>query len=323
MSASSSDPAGEFDSPTSSDPTGTTTQQDNWEEEFNERWERVIRAINRVLLETDRFSLGPRGATIGDTYRDDAERLTAFREWIRSVIDREIVEPLSNPDAARDGSHWTGAWLLAAYEHGLERGDELLQAASYRAPATSPAAAITNERHKEILRRQYVRLYLDLQDIARETAKRAARTLDDQLDQPTVDPQALAEEIIADVDAEGATRTAAVAAAWPVLMTNRGALKRYEAAGVSEVGAAIETDGGRGEGTLPNVTQQLRGSWLTVLDEKTCEQCEELHGRTWPLSAFLSGEAPLPVKDTHIHCRCMIVPKPTTSQSRSSPVLAS
>lgn len=46
-----------------------------------------------------------------------------------------------------------------------------------------------------------------------------------------------------------------------------------------------------------------RVSWSAALDEKTCLQCSNLDGKTFPVD-----EAPVPVIDTHPNCRCALTP---------------
>lgn len=301
------------------DPTRSVTRRRRFAQEFRRRWRELRGVIRDNTEHTDRFGL----SDDGELSAEAAVLLGRFRRWVRRQVDEIVVEPMGMPEV-RDGRHWTAQYVRESYEHGLDRADTALRKAEFDAPDQSPAAALLEREHREKLSAEYVRTYQSVEDAGEALVSDLSQTFDELLE-GGASRRDTADELNDRVTTIGRnTHSDPLAHGAVVVVINRAALQRYRTAGVEEVGAIVEQPIADGEvsvtGPVTDDPVAARGGapadpsagafWQTAGDNRVCPQCRALAGRSWPLSAFATGDAPIPVRDTHPRCRCWLVPIP-------------
>lgn len=303
----------------SPDPTRSVTRRRQFVREFRRRWRELRGVIRDKIDRSDRFGLSDEGLLSPEA----AALLAQFRRWVSRQLEDILIEPLPIADV-QSGLHWTAQFVRAAYEHGLNRADTALRQNGYDVPETAAAAAILLDRHQEQLRAEYVRTYHGVVNAGNAVEKDLTQTFDEQ-QRANANRRKRANALNERVETVGPnTHTDALAHAVIVVTVNRAALVRYRAAGVEKVGAVVEetiADGGvsvEATGPVTDDPEAIRAGapadpsrgarWRTARDNKVCPQCRALAGKSWLLSAFATGDAPIPVVDTHPRCRCFLVP---------------
>ena len=285
------------------DPTQTKTRRRRWVQAFNGRWESVRGELREAIDREDRF-----GISEG---RPTADILAEFRDWLSSLLRETVVDPVSTR-AVRNGRHWTASSVRGVYEHALKRADTALRTNSHTPPETAPAAVLgaitgTGARgsqrfpaHADLLRTTYERVVRDLRDDVREAEQAILRAVDDAVSEGA-SRRDVANAATDRVSAVGQTETAKLVHGSVVILVSLAALQRYRNAGVEEVGVVPEArpDGGEEVSNL---------QWGTAGDADVCPECEDLSEKKWPIKAFSTGDAPVPVRDTHVRCRCFLIP---------------
>jgi len=129
----------------------------------------------------------------------------------------------------------------------------------------------------------------DLKGITDATSTRIMRTITDGIINDEEFGK-ITREIVRQVDNVGIVRATMLVRTETMKAVNTGVISRYEAAGAEEV------------------------EFLAALDDKTCDECDSLNGKTFPI-----GEAPdVPI---HPNCRCSWLPVvkiPTTESLREA-----
>lgn len=297
------------------DPTRTVTFRREFVQHFNSLWEDIRGRVREQIEGTDR--LGQSGRFGTPQSHSTAARLQEFSTWFDDLLEERVFQSVE-PRRVRHGQHWTAGRVREAYERGLRRADQLLRnaeadysdALSTLAP---PASALTASHHQDVLRDQYIAAYHDLQEVIDKTRNDVRRTLREKLEQDA-SKRETANALTTRVDKVGQTGTKRLVQGTTIIGVNKAALQRYRAAGVDKVGAQVEvsirgpmTD--RPELARQGVPASERSvQWQTAGDRNVCEQCASLEGRTWKVSEYADGGGVLPVRDTHISCRCLLTP---------------
>lgn len=310
----------------SPDPTRSVTRRRRLVQEFRRRWRDLRGAIRDAIDRNDQFGLSTDdGSPAPETA---AAALARFRRWLRQTVEEIVVEPLSI-GRIEDGMHWTSQYVRGAYEHGIGRADTGLRDAGYETPATAAAAAILHDRHQSQLQTEYVRTYHAVLNAADAVVQDLSQTLD-ELQEAGASRRQIADTLNERVETVGPnSHTDALAHGVIVVAINRASIVRYRTAGVEQVGAVVEETAPESEASVevsgpvtddPEAISEgapadpSRGvRWRTARDNNVCPQCRRLAGQTWPLTAYETGDAPIPVKDTHLRCRCWLVPIPIAS----------
>lgn len=307
------------------DPTRSVERRRRLVQEFRRRWRELRGAIRDAIDRNDQFGLSNDDSAAVETA---AAILARFRRWLRQQVEELVAEPLPIGQV-KEGMHWTGQFVRDAYEHGLGRADTGLRAAGYEPPEASPSAVILRDRHQEELRGEYVRTYHGVLNAVDAIVKDLAQTFD-ELQEADASRRQMADVLNERVETVGPnSHTDALAHGAVVVAINRASIVRYRQAGVEAVGAVVEETIPEGEASV-TVSGPVSGNpeaisagapadpdrgvrWRTAGDNSVCPQCRALAGKSWPLTAYESGDAPLPVRDTHLRCRCWLVPIPKAS----------
>jgi SPP1 gp7 family putative phage head morphogenesis protein len=157
-----------------------------------------------------------------------------------------------------------------AYRQGMEYGNRQLKSVG------SGIALGQGPKDARMLQALKDRSLADLKGITSSTSTEIMRVITDGIvyDRQLKD---ITRDIVRSVDNVGITRATMMVRTETMKAVNTGVISRYESAGAEEV------------------------EFLAALDDKTCEECEELNGKTFPI-----GDAPeVPV---HPNCRCSWIP---------------
>ncbi|NUC71699.1 hypothetical protein HTZ84_05145 [Haloterrigena sp. SYSU A558-1] len=273
----------------SEDPTQSTTRRRKWTGRFNKRYEAIVGALN------DEFRGGSEFRPQNDV--EESLQTADFREWFEQQLDDEVVEPLPSR-AVRNGAHYTADYVDEFYRTGLRLADEDIRQAGADIPDVSPAVVASSDIHQKKLRGEYVEVYQELEDIARETGRQATR----EYRGAVAGSETLAATLSALKDRVrkvGESRTKNLAHSYGTRIVNDAIVERAAELGVEQIGVDVETD--------ITIDGEPLEQWQAVLDEVTCDQCRALHGNAYKVSEIRSGDAPRPVDDTHAYCRCRYI----------------
>lgn len=303
----------------SEDPTQSTGRRKRFKRRFSSRWQTVRGAV-RSLIQGDRHYKPSSSSRRMDA---DSAQIADFREWLETALDEELVEPAAHRGVRR-GRHFSAPFVRDLYIHGIRQADKSLKRAGWEFQAPDPEAAVNYDPHKDVLAQQYVETYQDVVDAARAAERDATRAYRD-----AVHRTASASETISDVndrlDKVGRYRTDLVAESKSVITINTAALTRYEQVGAEEVGVEIELVP-EDEDPLSHActhatvealqftdrTQPAPGEegfqlWDTAGDLRVCDECASLGGSVYRIEEIRSGDAPMPVRNTHPRCRCYFI----------------
>ena len=275
----------------------------------------VTRDVFGTRLDEEQLADYPTDDTAGANYEASAlpalayaptsEQVRRFREWLVQEQERAVRRPLST----------TNNWALTrAYNKGIARAETELRAAGFDIKSMDPS---TVPRRETTLDEARSRFDGRLTTAINDTAAEATGTLQEGLEQGLA-ASALAAAIKERINHSraGKNRLRNIAHGEVVRVANGGALDRYESAGASRVGAQVEvrvegpTEGGaQGAGPEDGEPEdEPKQIWQAVNDTKTCQQCSALDGSVYRISDIRAGRAPMPVRNTHGFCRCLLLP---------------
>ncbi|MDJ1433599.1 hypothetical protein [Halostagnicola sp. A-GB9-2] len=273
----------------SEDPTQSKNRRRRWTGRFNSRYESIIGNLNDEL----------RGGSEFRPQNDVEESLQTadFREWFEQQLEDEVVEPLPQR-AVRNGAHYTADYVEEFYRTGLRLADEDIRQAGADIPDVPPEDVASSELHQERLRAEYVEVYQELEDVARETERQATREYRDAVGAGATLAATLS-TLKDRVRKVGESRTKNLTHSYGTRIVNDAVVERAHELGIEEIGVDVETD--------ITIDGEPLQEWAAVLDEATCDQCRALHGNAYKVSDVRSGNAPKPVDDTHNYCRCRFI----------------
>lgn len=186
-------------------------------------------------------------------------------DWLRTWLDKTIEEVVIKPSHEKQGEI-----VKTAYRQGITWADTNLSALTTGAKLTPGPI---DWRALDVLKARNVSA---LKGVTDEMGKQIIASLTEGLMGGEGIPK-LARRIAERVDAIGRTRATAIARTETMFAVNEGSKIRYAQAGVSKVKV------------------------LVGLDERTCDECEPLHGNVYEIGS----EPQLP---KHPRCRCCYSP---------------
>jgi hypothetical protein len=230
-----------------------------------------------------------------------SEQTRRFREWLDRQQERGVQGNLSrrhNP------------WIDRAYGSGVRGAERALRAADrYESvDGTDPEEVPGHDRTTDAARARFDdRLTAATQATTSDVSETLLAAL-----VAGVAASVIASQIVDRINHSlaGVTRVRALAQGEIVRVHNEARLDRYEQAGVSEVGVRPEAraDSETVDADDSNDADDTREArWAAILDARICAQCRSLAGSTHSIADIRSGDAPLPVRDTHDRCRCAYV----------------
>lgn len=295
----------------SPDPTGTATLRERVVAQFNARWREFRGTLRETVRENDALRLSsqrdhgpafsPRRRYSGRAVDDfgaetNADRRAAWGAWLPAALALAFGMNLGHAAVAA-GEHFTARPIREAYARGVAlagadaRKAGLLDAGEF----PTPSDLIGQTRHQDALRERFIEMFEDVQAVVDKTQADMTRTLRDGIQGGSWAPALAASALAARVGAVGQTGTMRATLANIVTTVNVALLMTGSRLGARRVGFDVE-DGGT----------DVEGTWTTAGDSRVCQECRALDGETYPIEDVRNGTAPMPVRDTHIGCRCRI-----------------
>lgn len=310
------------------DPTKSTARRNRWQSKFNSRW-RDLRGDVRLL-----FRSGGRRVTSAssrgrgtDHYHPanssvaDAEKIADFRDWFEHRLYDDVVDPHPTHQVKR-GVHYTAEFVDEFYEHGLRLANADARADPELEVDESKVGVIARaDRHEAKRRDWWIKAYTYLEDAARDLEKEVTREYQTAVRENwSVDETLTAingdnsEQTTGRIPATGENRTRLLVVSVGVQIVNDAVLARAQDLGVETVGVDPETipDDQLGklacehdfdEATADQLASEY-SRWATAGDDRVCPKCAQLANEWYPVEAIQRGDAPMPVIDTHLGCRC-------------------
>lgn len=278
----------------SADPTRTKTIRRQYAQNLRGELGRLNAAIRDGVQSRDIFGLS-RNVQDSPVFRfeRDDRKVEAFMQWLRSQIDRGLLEII-------DYQHNT--YIRSAYSKGLDHATAELQASGVQVSDVQASALINTGVHREALEMLFTRNFENLQGITNEMSMQMSRELADGFAQG-LNPTEIARNLTDTVDTIGKRRATVLARTEVIRAHSEATLTRFENQGIEEVTTKAEL--------------------LTAGDNRVCPICAALEGRTFTIQEAreetwefdppegvpdsLGGEHALrpPI---HPQCRCSLVP---------------
>lgn len=263
-------------------PQKTGLLQQKYEAEVYNRFRSLKGDVRKAVAEDDLLGLsggGRRGlGELEQPRRDfrfdtDSKKHAAFMQWLNRQISNNVLEEVSS-ESVRNGSHWTGTYIRAAYKRGVRDSETFLRKQGYSIDTVENV--FNKPIHADKLRIIYSRNYNNLQNITSAASANLSQKLTEGLAQG-FGPRKMARKLNQELDDVGINRGRMLARTETAYAHTEASLNRYEDANtVKKVKVLIESD--------------------------ACPVCTALSGRTWALD---NGSGILPA---HPNCRCAIAP---------------
>lgn len=285
------------------DPTQTTTVRQDFRQRLSARTRDVRGAVRQQIEGTQ-----PESATVAEIAAGGVaglaviETVGAFRRWLSRLFESLVVGPAALTSVRR-GTHWTAPFVRRSYETGLRQARASLRARDYDVPDRAPRTVMGEARHQQALGDLYEQTYLDLEDAVENTQQEVRRAITDggfvAREADDVAKRELVETINERISANMGKRFQPFAASAPVRSANQAAIQSYLAAGVEEVGIEPET----------TTDDEQDVDWITAGDDNVCLECKRLALEApYKLADVIAGDAPRPIRDSHLVCRCFLLP---------------
>jgi SPP1 gp7 family putative phage head morphogenesis protein len=277
-------------SPADVDPTRTVTLRDRYAARLRGRFGAINTEIRAGVRDRDVFGLQNSGEALASPLpsrfpeRQDRQ-IETFDAWLQRQMDAEVLTAISSDE---------NQFVRSGYEAGLRHADTAARADGVDVPDGDVFATIERPIHRDELQLAYTRDYSELEGITQAVSQQSTRTLAEGL-AAGEGPRDIARRLTDRVDAIGKTRATALARTSVIDTFNSAALARYEELGIDGV--------------------TVQAEWKTAGDNRVCDICQSLEGRTWSIeearseTVDVAGHSDIPVKPpAHPRCRCAIIP---------------
>jgi SPP1 gp7 family putative phage head morphogenesis protein len=229
------------------------------------------------------------------------EKLAAFRDWIDEWSRENVLEEVPRQDL-KDGQHWTGTFVRAAYVRGYEQAGERLQNAGLDTGDPDGSVVFNLPTSRRQLRELYTRSFRELQGITSDMGEQISQALAEDIDKG-LNPKETARRITKEVRGIQRTRAEVLARTETINSYTTATIRRYEQSGIESVMGQAEFQTAEDERVCPICESINRTEFL--LERVKSDTFDFESGEDQPDS--LSGEYPIrpPV---HPNCRCVLLP---------------
>lgn len=272
------------------DPSRTTVLRKRFISEIARRFRLVQKELLRFVGAEDGFALSPVDRSfIANDFRYDTspQRLLAFQEWFKELVDREVFSTVGEVDPARP---WLAEYVESAYRKGVVRSysdaDVLKEGRVYVPPgilspenflASSFALPVSTTQVKLL----YLRTLSDLKGVTADMETQLVRILARAFVDGT-GPMQVAREMSEEVRELTRSRAFTIARTEIIRAHAEGQLDALAKMGIEQVTVFAE--------------------WSTAGDEQVCPKCQKKEGSIYTV-AEARGLIPL-----HPNCRCCFLP---------------
>ena len=291
------------------DPTRTLTLRNAFVRAMNKRFNELIAAIRKAIVDQDVFGLNPQVYQLSIPGKEafnfprTADKHRAFMEWLKIQTEKGILETV---EFQRIGSGvesaWTNLYIQDSYKRGVLRARSELKKAGYTIPPPDPftggiEAIMGTPFHIDRVGLLFTRVFEDLKGITAAMDTQISRILAQGL----VDgdnPRLLARKIIATINGSGAGELGITDSIGRFIPAKRRAqmlartevIRAHHAANIQE----YKNWGVRGI--------EVIAEFISAGDDRVCSECAGYHGNKYTLEV---AEHLIPV---HPNCRCIVIP---------------
>lgn len=292
------------------DPTHTTALRDAFAKATTRRFVELKRMIKISIVEQDCFGLkkltthqmSPTGQG-AFAFTTNPQKLSDFIKWLEEQIDKGIltVGDLAKVGSGVDGS-WLNKYILDSYKRGLVRAKDELRKAGYPLPNEDVFGSIESMLSMPIsvntLALLYTRVFSELKGITAQMSTQISKILAQGLADGD-GPALLARKLVATIDGTGIGSLAITDTLGRFIPAQRRAilLARTEIIRAHHLATINMYREWGVEGVI------VEGEWKTAGDDRVCEKCAALEGKTFSLDEI---EKMIPY---HPGCRCIALPK--------------
>jgi len=293
------------------DPTHTTRLRNAFAREVKRRFAVLKNVIVRSIVDNDCFGLSKEQIQLhaqmpagwrAFAFTRDEQKINEFIKWLEKQIQDGILTVRDLEEAVRMGNTiWFNKFVVDTYKRGLLRAKLELRRAGYKIPEeewrTIEATLMNAPIHVGTLAFIYTRVYSELKGITSQMSTQISQVLAQGLADGD-GPRLLARKLVAAIDGTGmgtlgitdtlgrfipAERRALMLARTELIRAHHLAMvNTYRAWGIEGV--------------------KIMAEWLTAGDDRVCDRCGKLEGKTFTLD---EAESMIPL---HPNCRCIILP---------------
>jgi len=298
------------------DPTHTLSLRNQFAREMNARFKKIIKLINKAIIDEDVLALKPRvmimqEGTPGDRAfegKRSGEKVTAFMEWLEEQVRIGVLDVVVSMQLGQAiEQSWMNKYIMSAYQRGILRGRQELINKGHQAPPINQiggvSAVFNTPFHVDRVGLIYTRAYNDLKGITDAMDTQISRIL----------AQGMAEGRNPREMARLLTRTITGPAGDLSLTDTLGrfipAKRRAEMLARTEVIRAhhVATIQEYRNWGVEGVT--VKAEWMTAEDDRVCPECLALEHQVFELDVI---ESMIPL---HPQCRCVALPLDVTEET--------
>jgi hypothetical protein len=255
--------------------------QEEYLKELYRRFSDIRGTLRETIQENDALRIKGGRMNDGIEPRDDFEfeedplKQIEFRKQLEQWLEDGLLEPMSMSEV-EEGNHYTAIYVSAGYAQGMEFGGEMLVDRGQTLAADDISQLISAPIHASELETVYSRNYEGLEDITEDMDDSISSIMTRALRQGWGTSKT-ANKITREVRDIQNTRAKTLVRTEMLNSHNKGALRRYEQYGVTEV---------------------------EILTHTPCPICQRIEENDpYPIS-----EAPRLPLDTHPNCVCSYAP---------------
>lgn len=287
------------------DPTRTLSLRRRFERDLGRRFNRLISEITDAVVRQDALVLAHEerpsvespqvhvtnvDVPIFDFPRSD-QKARGFMQWLNRRVRLGVLEAAVNEGVLEPlrSEPWTNIYIRSAYQKGIERarieakraGRTTFEPQRLGTGQAAVEAAFSQPFHVDRVALLYTRSFEELHGVTDAMAQQMRRVLAEGLAEG-INPREMARRLNDRVRKVGRTRARTIARTETIRAHHVATIREYEAAGIAEV--------------------EVRAEWLTAGDDRVCEQCQDMEGRTYTLEEIE------PLIPAHPNCRCVALP---------------
>lgn len=293
------------------DPTRTTTLRNSFATDMNRRFKAIAAAIVISVYKNDCFGLNPPPIQVFQAtpispasfaFLRDGEKVAAFIRWLNEQVRSGLLTVIELEQIGQSiEAIWTNKYLFDSYKRGIIRARNEMIRSGVNVPSVEDSGGIamvaSTPFHLERLGLIFTRVYSDLKGITDVMESQISRILAQGIADGD-GPRLLARKLVSTINGTGIGDLGITDTLGRFIPAMRRAeiLARTEVIRAHHLATIQEY---RNWGLL-NI--KVKAEWKTAGDDRVCDKCASLEGRTFTLDEI---EPMIPL---HPQCRCIALP---------------
>ena len=289
------------------DPTRTTALRNAFASQMNRRFDALASLVYKAIVTQDCFGMKPTTYQVGlpgeraFAFATSQEKIEAFMRWLQEQVDAGVLQlRFAQQLGTSLQSEWTNIYIEDSYKRGVMRARYEMEQAGYEVPSIwttgGVAAVMGTPFHLDRVGLLYTRVYSDLKGITDAMSSQISRVLA----QGMIDGDGM--RLIARKLLRVITGTGAELGITDTLGRFISAKRRAEILARTEIIRAHHLATIQEYRNWGVVGVRVRAEWMTAGDDRVCEKCASMEGKTFTLD---EAEPLLPA---HPNCRCIMLP---------------